>query len=174
MVTPEMSRRRVVLAVAGLGLGLLFYLGYRSDYTVSNRMLRWICGQPAYEHFQHAARYWLPVPGLLRGCLPSALWCLIGTSLLGGWKMDLRPGWTLPLAGMCPWFNTGWEMVQWLGWTDGRGDVLDVIAGIAGYGLAQGAIRGSAKLVPISFSWNWRLGVIAMAIGCIGFADVWR
>ena len=174
VVAPEMSGRRIALALTGLGLGLVFYLGYRSDQTVSNRLLRWICSQSAYEHGQVIARHWLPVPSPLRGCLPSALWCLIASSLTGGWKLCVGRRWILPCASLSPWINAAWEIVQGLGWTDGCGDVLDGVAGIAGWALAAFMLREVARAVPLRFSWNWRMGVVALAFACMGFADIWR
>lgn len=168
-----MNRRRIAVALAGLGIGLVFYLGYRSGSTVSNRLLHRLCGGETYEQLKYTARAWLPVPGILRGCLPSALWCLIGTSLLGGWKINVR-GRLLPLAWLCPSFNAAWEGVQKLGWTDGRADPLDVLAGVAGWAVAQAIFRRSDAAAVLPFSWNWRMSVVVATIACVGLADVWK
>jgi hypothetical protein len=169
-----MSARRIAGAVTGLGVGLIFYLGYRSDHTVSNRLLRWLCGQSAYEQLQHVARDWLPIAWSIRGSLPSALWCFIATSLIGGWKIVVTARRTIALAWFCPLFNGGWEIIQYLRWTDGHADTLDVAAGFVGWTLAEAIFRGSDKSVAMSRLANWRMGVVATVIACMGFADVWR
>lgn len=169
-----MSRRRVACALAGLAVGLIFYLGYRSDRTLSNRLLHAAVGQETFQECRRIARACLPMPAPLHGCLPSALWCLIGTSLIGGWKIELTRGRALALGGFCPCFNAAWEIVQWLGWTDGHADPLDVVAGIAGWAVAWVLFRESRRAGSIPLTLNWRFGVMLAAVACMGFADVWR
>jgi hypothetical protein len=170
-----MSLPRLVCALLGLGLGLLFYLAYRSDHTVSNRVVSYLCGPSGYLELKQELRLWLPVPVFLRGCLPSALWCLIVTSLLGGWKIRIGNSHALPLAGLCPLINATWEIVQWIGWTDGRADWRDAVAGLVGWLIAHALFFRSARpSEEISALWNWRVGVVMTGFACMGLADVWK
>ena len=43
-----MRRSRIGCALAGLAIGLIFYLAYRSDRTVSNVVVRWLSGPSLY------------------------------------------------------------------------------------------------------------------------------
>ena len=169
-----MTARRIACAFIGLGVGLLFYLTHRSDHTLSNRVLRWLCGPNAYVGLKQIAQSCFLVPVECRGCLPSALWCFIAASLCGPWTLRLRTGPALRLGSLCPWFNAAWEMVQWLQWTDGHADRLDVVAGFAGWLVALGAFAGSAQPKEISPRWNWQAGVVIMTFAAMGLADVWR
>jgi hypothetical protein len=169
-----MTRRRIVGVFAGLGIGLLFYLAHRSDRTVSNQVLNWLCGPGNYAQLKQEAKHWIPVPLALRGCLPSALWCFIVTTLVRGWNLRLGSGRALRLAWWGPFLNAGLEAAQWMGWTDGHADKMDVIAGFAGGTLAQCMFPISSKPLEIPCGWNWRLGLVAAGFACIGFADVWR
>ncbi len=170
-----MSIPRVCCVVLGLGLGLLFYLAFRSEHTLSNRLVISVCGAPTYFALKHELRHWLPVPTFLRGCLPSGLWCLIATCLLGGWKIRLGRTHVLQLAWLCPLFNTCWESIQWIGWTDGHADWLDVLAGFVGWSVARLLFLRSARPADeIPALWNWRVGVVVTGFACIGLADVWK
>jgi hypothetical protein len=169
-----MSRARLSCALLGLGVGLLFYLAHRTDHTVSNRVLAHLGGAANYAQLKQHAREWLPVPVALRGCLPSALWCFIATSLLGGWQLRVGRDRFLRASGLCPLFNGAWEGVQWLGWTDGRGDPGDIIAGVAGWLLASAVLVPAGPPAEVTVSWRWRAGLMVTAVACIGLADVWR
>jgi hypothetical protein len=170
-----MSRRRLACTFLGLALGVFFYLAYRSDYTVSNRWVSYLCGPSTYRVLKHELAHWLPIPAVLRGCMPSALWCFIATSLFGGWTIRISVDRAPPLAPVPPLLNAGWELVQWLGWTDGRADWRDVVAGFVGWGIARLLfLRPARPLKEISALWNWRLGVVVAGLGCIGLADVWK
>lgn len=171
-----MNRRRLLCALLALGLGLIFYLAYRSDYTLGNRLVRYLCGPAAYLRLKLALSQWLPVlPRELRGCLPSALWCIVGTSLLGGWKIRLGVRHVVPLALLPPALNAGWEFVQWAGWTDGHADWLDVCAGLAGWMVVQAVFfRPARPAEEIPLQWSWRTGVMLAGFACMGFADVWK
>jgi hypothetical protein len=170
-----MSRSRLASALLGLGFGLLFYLAYRTDQTVSNRLMRHLCGPSCYEQLRDALRTWFPLSAVLRGCLPSALWCFIVTSLVGGWRVRLRSGRILSLTWLPPLFNAGWEIIQWLGWTDGRADWRDCVAGYAGWFLATALFfRTPAPKDEIAALWNWRVGVAAAGFACMALADVWK
>jgi hypothetical protein len=170
-----MTVSRVGVAVLGLGAGLLFYLAYRSDQTLSNRCLRSLCGATAYANIKEFVRHWFLVPSTLRGCLPSALWSLIVASLFGGWKLRRERRSLLCIAWLCPWFNAGWEVVQAMGWTDGRGDWQDVVAGFAGWGAVQLVfIRSRPSVRLVSVRSPWRLVIVTAGFACMGFADVWK
>lgn len=169
-----MNRRRLLCAFGGLGLGFLFYLAHRSDYTVSNRLLGVVCGPSTYLKIKHELKHWLPIPFAIRGCLPSALWCFVVTSLLGGWSLR---GWrnrTLSLGWLCPFFNAGWEGVQAFGWTDGYADWLDAMAGFGGAMIARGLSIGSPEPVVIPSLWSWRLGIVVSSFASMALADVWK
>jgi hypothetical protein len=169
-----MSRARLASAAAGLALGLLFYVAHRTDQTLSNRIVAWICGPAAYLQLKQALRDWLPVPSFLVGCLPSALWCFVVTSLCGAWKIRLRAR-VVPIAWLAPLGNAGWEIVQGLGWTDGHGDWLDAAAGVGGGLLAKIIFtRAAQPAETISIRWNWRLAVVTTSFACMGLADVWK
>lgn len=169
-----MSPLRLLCAVLGLIVGLLFYLGYRSDHTVSNRLLQHTCSPERYVQFKQQARRWLPVPALLRGSLPSALWCFIATSLAGCWRVRISSR-IFSISLLCPLFNATWEVVQWLGLTNGRGDWLDAVAGVVGWVLAQLVFaRSPEDPVEIVAPWDWRLAVATAGFACMGFAHVWK
>jgi hypothetical protein len=169
-----MSRARLSCVLLGLGFGLLFYLAYRTDHTVSNRVLRSLCGGANYLELKQHARQLLPVPAAFRGCLPSALWCFIATSLLGGWRLRLGRERFLAVSWLGPAFNAAWEGVQWLGWTDGRGDPGDIVAGLAGWLLASALFLRATRPVEETVPWTWRAGMMITAFACMGLADVWR
>lgn len=169
-----MNRARVICAFAGLALGLLFYLAHRSDHTLSNRVVSSLCGHATYSQVKYEVKRWLPVPLLVRGCLPSALWCFIASSLLGGWKVRMGSRRVVALASVCPLANASWELVQWSGWTDGRGDWCDVAAGFAGWGVSQLVFLGASRPVELVALWGWRLGVVISGFACMGLADVWK
>lgn len=169
-----MSRSRLIGASAGLALGLLFYLAYRSDSTLSNRLLGWLCGPGNYLRLKQEVRAWLPVPLALRGCLPSALWCFIVTSLVGEWRIHLWRAHDVPLARLAVLFNAGWEAIQWIGWTDGRGDWRDVVAGVAGWTAAHLIPFEPQHAAVLSSRWGWRWGVVVSSFACMGLADVWK
>lgn len=170
-----MSIARLLSAFLGLGAGLLFYLAYRSDHTVGNRLVACACGPSAYSHLKHELRLYLPVPTIIRGCLPSAIWCFIVTSVIGGWKIRRGTRRSIPLAWLAPAINAIWELVQWAGWTDGRADWLDVVAGIAGGVIAQLLFFRSTKNgEEIPLAWSWRVSVMIASIACMGLADVWK
>jgi hypothetical protein len=170
-----MNLPRLLCATMGLGAGLLLYLGYRSDHTLSNRLVSYLCGPKAYLFLQQELRHWLPLPVVLRGCLPSALWCLIGTSLFGGWKIRLSSGQLLSLAWLFPFGNAAWEIIQWVGCTDGRSDWRDVVAGFIGGMIAHAAfIRSAPSTTEFSARWNWRAGAVLAGFVSMGFADVWK
>jgi hypothetical protein len=170
-----MSIRRVACAFLGLGLGLWFYLAHRSDQTLSNRLVNYLCGPSIYFPLKQELRRWLPLPAVVRGCLPSALWCFIATSLVGGWKIRIGGDRLLELAWLAPFVNAGWELVQKFGWTDGRADWRDAVAGFVGWGMAQLVFFRPARPTEEIFSlWSWPVGVVMLAFGCMGFADVWK
>lgn len=170
-----MSIRRLAFAFLGLGFGLWFYLAYRSDQTLGNRVVSYLCGPSIYFPLKQDLRHWLPLPAILRGCLPSALWCFIATSLVGGWKIRTGGDRPLELKWLPPFLNAGWEVVQWAGWTDGRADWRDAVAGFVGWGVVQMMLSGSARPTEeIPALWGWRTGVVMAAFGCMGLADVWR
>lgn len=164
----------VVGAMVGLGFGLIFYLTYRSDDTVSNRLLIGLLGSTNFFQLKHELRPWFPLPEWLRGCLPSALWCFIVTSVCGSWHVVLGCGHCLRLAWLGPLVNAIWEGVQWAGGTDGRGDGLDVLAGFVGGGLAGWLAGPGGKSAEIPWRWDWRLGVTVTCLACMGLADVSR
>jgi len=169
-----MNFARLASAFAGLALGLHFYLAHRTDQTLSNQIVGWLCGPAAYLQLKHALREWLPAPSFLIGCLPSALWCFVVTSLSGRWKVRLR-SYACPIAWLAPLFNAGWEIVQWLGWTDGHGDWQDAAAGVGGWLLAEMVfLPESQPAQAIPFRWNWRFAVVATSVAGIGLADVWK
>lgn len=169
-----MNRARVFCAVLGLAAGLLFYLAHRSDRTLSNRLVSWACGPDVYAELKHDLRPCVPVPALLRGCLPSALWSFIATSLVSGWSIRASGNRLIALAPLCPLFNALWEVVQALGWSDGHADLQDVAAGCIGWLVAQLAFLSAGKPVEIPLRWTWRLGVVLSGVACIGLADVWK
>ncbi len=170
-----MTRSRLAFACLGLVLGLLFYVAYRSDQTLSNRFVRHVVGPTNYVHFKHDLRLLLPVPLFLRGSLPSLLWCFIVTSLVGGWSIQLPSDRTILLAWLAPFFNAVWEIVQWLGWTDGRADWQDAGAGFAGWLLAQAIFhRQPVATAALFMRIPWRVGVVVAAFACMGLADVWK
>ncbi len=170
-----MNRARVVCSVVGMGVGLLFYFAYRSEYTVSNRLVRACTGSSHYAELRLQVRQLLPVPAVVRGCLPSALWCLIVTSFFGGWNLRLAQGTIVRVAWLCPFLNAAWELVQGVGWTDGHADGLDVLAGFAGWGCAELLFaRSQPYWVSLSFHYPWRLAVVAAGFLSMGFADVWK
>ncbi|MES2692690.1 MAG: hypothetical protein V4773_04400 [Verrucomicrobiota bacterium] len=169
-----MSSARLLCALTGLGLGFLFYLAHRSDHTLSNRLASSLCGT-SYFPLKQELKQWLPMAPALRGCLPSALWCFIGTSLFGGWKIRLGMRRVLPLAWLCPCLNALWEVIQWIRWTDGRADPLDVVAGLVGWlGAHLILFRAEQPTEEIATLWNWRVGVVLTGCACMGLADVWR
>src|SRR5687768_12994119 len=112
-----MKTSAVVGAGLGLGVALVFYLAHRSDYTVNNRLVSGLLGQPYYLQLKQELRLWCSLPMWLRGCLPSALWCFIVTSVCGGWRVGLGRGRMMRLVWLCPGVNALWEGVQWIGWT---------------------------------------------------------
>lgn len=170
-----MSRARIAAALLGLGFGLLFYLAYRTDQTLSNRFVRALCGSSVHDQLKHELRAWLPMSVSLRGCLPSALWCFIVTSLAGGWRVRLPSGRAVSITWLSPLFNVVWEIIQWAGWTDGRADWQDCVAGYAGWILSCGLFfRTPAPADEISALWNWRVGVVASGFACMALADVWK
>lgn len=169
-----MSMPRTFCALSGLGIGLVFYLAHRSDHTVSNRLLNYFFGPSTYLHLKQAASHWLPMPGALRGCLPSALWCFIVTSMCGGCNFRLARSRILTLACISPLINAGWEAIQWFGFTDGHADWFDVFAGVGGWMIAHVISIRSAKPVEISALWSWRFGIVLSGFACMGFADVWK
>ena len=170
-----MTTRRLVCAFLGLSFGLLFYLAFRSDQTVSNRLVRILCGPSNYFQLKNGLRHGLPVPRVLRGCLPSALWCLIATSLIGAWRLRLSESIVLRLGWWPPVFNAGWEMVQWAGWTHGRADWQDVIAGFVGWMVGVVLVsRPATAPEEIPSLGNWRVGVVIAGFTCMGFAYVWK
>lgn len=170
-----MNLRRLVCALLTLGLGMLFYLAYRTDCTLVNRLIGQLLGPADYLKLKLGLRHWLPVPPGLVGCLPSALWCIVGTSLVGCWRIRLGRQWLLPLTFLPPVFNAWWESVQWAGWTDGHADWLDVVAGLAGWLVAQVLLlRSAGPTEEIPVQWNWRMGVMLASFACMGFADVWN
>jgi hypothetical protein len=169
-----MTPRRIVGVLAGLGIGLLFYLAHRSDRTVSNQVLSWLCGPGTYSQLKQEAKHWLPVPLALCGCLPSAMWCFIVTSLVRGWNLRIGSNCVLQLSRLGPLLNAALEAAQWIGLTDGHADELDVIAGFAGGLLAHWMFPNSRKPLDVPCSWNWRLGLVAAGFACVGFADVWK
>jgi hypothetical protein len=169
-----MSRPRLVFTFAGLALALHFYLAHRTDQTLSNHLVAWLYGPTTYHQLKQALREWLPVPSFLIGCLPSALWCFVVASLSGGWKVRLRSR-AFSIAWLAPLFNAGWEIVQWLGWTDGHGDWQDAVAGVGGWLLAEMVFLPEtppAEVIP--WRWNWRFAMVATSFAGIGLADVWK
>lgn len=168
-----MNPLRLLCALLGLALGLVFYLGYRSDHTVSNRLLQHTCAPARYLRLKETARRWLPVPAILRGCLPSALWCFIATSLTGGWRLRISRR-LFSLSLLSPLFNAAWEVVQWLGWTNGRADWLDALAGVAGWLLACLVFAHGEEPAEIPAPWDWRVALAAAGFACMGFAHVWK
>jgi hypothetical protein len=169
-----MNRARLATASAGLALGLLFYLAHRTDQTLGNQLVAWLSGPAAYLRLSHALREWLPLPSFLIGCLPSALWCFVVTSLSGGWRLLLKSR-AFPLAWLAPLFNAGWEIVQRLGLTDGHGDWRDAVAGVGGWLLAEITFAGTpppAEAIPLQ--WNWRMAAVATGFASMGLADVWK
>lgn len=164
---------RVLCVMLGLAVGLVFYLGHRSDQTVSNRLLQHTCTPERYLQLKQQARRWLPVPALLRGCLPSALWCFIATSLMSAWRIRISSR-LISFTFLCPLFNATWEIVQWLGWTNGRGDWQDAVAGVVGWLLASAVFHRSEESVEIALPWDWRMAVAAAGFACMGFAHVWK
>lgn len=169
-----MSRARLMAALLGLAFGFVFYLAHRSDHTLSNRLVRSVCAPLRYGELQRQLHAALPVTPALRGCLPSALWCFIVASLLGGWQ--IRVGWKrrFPLAGAGVLVNAAWEVIQWLNWTDGRGDWRDVVAGLAGWALAHLALAAGDDTPELSTPSGWRWGVVVSGLACMGLADVWK
>ena len=167
-----MSRARLLCALAGLAFGFAFYFAYRSDSTLSNRLVRWLCTPADYAHAKQQVRAWLPVPVALRGCLPSALWCFIVATLLGEWRIPLWRVRTLPLAWIGVFFNAGWEAIQWAGWTDGRRDWRDVAAGLAGWAVANLIPFEHEHDTVVALRWSWRWGIVAFGFACMGLADV--
>jgi hypothetical protein len=156
-------------------MGLLFYLAHRSDHTLSNRLVSYVCGPSAYVQLKQELRHWLPVPLVLRGCLPSVLWCFIVISLFGGWKIRIGGCRMLPLAWLSPVINACWEIIQCIGWTDGHADSLDVVAGLVGWTIAHVIFFHSPKPAEeISALWNWRMGIAMTGFATMGFADVWK
>jgi hypothetical protein len=169
-----MNRRRLACAFLGLALGGFFYFAYRSDHTLSNRLVGYLFEPSTYRVLKQEVAHWLPVPSVLRGCMPSVLWCFIATSLFGGWTIRFSADRTIALMPVPPLLNAGWEFIQWVGWTDGRADWRDVVAGLVGWVIACILfLRPTKPTEEISVLWNWRLGVVAAGLGCMGLADVW-
>lgn len=169
-----MSPARILGALAGLGCGALFYAVYRCDQTLSNRVLSAVCGE-RYAQLRDTLRHWLALPPVVRGCLPSALWCFVGSCLCGGWHVRVGSRRELGLVWLFPTINAAWEGVQALGWTDGRADVADALAGMVGGTLARVIFRARMAHDHVAFfPWSWRLGVLLAGISTMGLADVWR
>jgi hypothetical protein len=169
-----MNRARLISAAIGSVLGLALYLAHRTDRTLSNLIVAWLCGPASYLPLKQALHDWFPLPSILIGCLPSALWCFIAASLTGGWKVRLQSR-LFSLAVLAPFFNAGWEVVQRLGWTDGHGDWRDAAAGVSGWLLAEMVFLGAAPPADgIPSQWQWRMPAMAMSFACIGLADVWK
>lgn len=169
-----MSRARIVGVAAGLLAGLLFYWAHRSSLTLSNRMLQWLCGPAWYAAVRAELHGWLPLPAAVRGSLPSALWCFIVGAGCGGWNLRLGRRGRVPLVWLAAGVNAGWELVQAAGWTNGRADPLDAVAGVLGCALARrcfGPATQSAELAP---GFNWRTGVTLACLCSMGLAHVWR
>jgi hypothetical protein len=167
-----MSRARIFATLFGLALGLLFYLAYRTDQTLSNRLVGALCDTSTYDQLKHALRAWLPIPVGLRGCLPSALWCFLVVSLAGGWRVRLQSGQGLSITWLPPLFNAGWEMIQWLGWTDGHPDWKDGVAGYAGWLLSLLMFsRTPLHAAEISALGNWRVFVVVAGFASMALAD---
>lgn len=148
-------------------------MAHRTDQTLSNRIVAWLSGPTAYLQLRQVLRDWLPVPSFLVGCLPSALWCFVVTSICGGWKIRLGAC-AAPTAWLAPLSNAGWEIVQALGGTDGCGDWLDALAGLGGWLAADMAFARSGRPAEeIRARWDWRVAVVVLSWACGGLADVW-
>lgn len=168
-----MNPSRLVASMLTLGASVVFFLAYRSDQTCSNRILHALLGPERYD----AGRDWLamhlPLATAWKGSLPSALWVFSATLLLGGWKARLSTGLVYRMAFLPVLLNFFWELVQWSGFTDGRADRLDVLAGFFGWGAAEACrFQAAPCLEPIDRLQDWRMAVLAAACGLPGFADV--
>lgn len=168
-----MNPSRLVAAILTLGASVVFFLAFRSEQTCSNRILHAMLGPERYG----AGRAWLathlPLTTVWKGSLPSALWVFSATLLLGDWKARLLMGPVIRMAFVPVLLNGLWEFVQWSGFTDGRADPLDVLAGVFGWGAAEACrFQAAPNLEPIDRLQDWRLAVLAAACGLPGFADV--
>ncbi|MFN0127888.1 MAG: hypothetical protein ACKV19_14505 [Verrucomicrobiales bacterium] len=168
-----MNRMRLLIALSTLVVALAFYLAFRPDRTCSNRFLGTVLGAESYE----AARSWIGsqchMPGPWLGSLPSGLWVIAATCLVGGWEWRLTNGKRLSLAVLPVLINSCWELVQWSGFTDGRADLLDIGAGVAGWAIAASLpFTSTPPAVPIHQWYDWRWLVLAGTCLLMGFADV--
>lgn len=168
-----MNRMRLLMALATLVVALAFYLAFRPDRTCSNRFLGIVLGAESCEAAQSwiGSHFKMPCPWL--GSLPSGLWVVAATCLVGGWEWQLTSGRRLGLAVVPVLINSFWELVQWCGFTDGRADLMDIGAGIAGWAIAGSLPFASIPPeVPIRRWHDWRWLVLAVTCLLIGFADV--
>lgn len=170
-----MSAARLLAAIAGLILGLLFYVAFRCDQTLGNRLVAGLWGE-RYPVVKDALRHGLALPPVLLGCMPSGLWCFVGSCLCSGWRVRFGKAREMGLAWLFPSLNALWEAVQGLGWTDGRADAADVLAGLVGGALSCAIFRfrhpeqRPAALVVFR---GWRLGLLLVGVSTMGLADVW-
>ena len=168
-----MSRMRISAVAAGLSAGLLFYIAHRSDQTLCNRIARWILGPAWYGETQEVLRQLSPVPAVLHGCLPSALWCWVVAGACGAWSLRIGAR-RVPLAWAAAGINAFWEVVQASGWSNGRADPLDVAAGFAGCAASRLLLGAGARNAEFPPGLNWRTGVALACVACMGMAAVTR
>ena len=87
--------------------------------------------------------------------------------------MRLRDPCWLRLANIPLLLNTTWELVQWGGFTDGRGDAADVLAGLVGWAIAEALLfQPNHELEQIPQLKHWRTAVLAGGLLIMGLADV--
>lgn len=154
-------------------IGLAFYMAHRPEGTCANRVLRVVLGETRADE----GRTWLAgrlrVAEGVKGCLPSALWVMASTCVVGGWRLMLANGRTFSLAMAPVVINGLWEAVQWIGLTDGRADAADVVAGLFGWGMAAVIPLETESATGSVPGWrDWRLGALAGVWALMGFADV--
>lgn len=171
-----MNPLRLVVTSLVLLVGLFFYAGCRTSATVSNRLLFVMLGPDGFESIQvWAGRLFSPV-AWLHGALPSLLWVLVVTTLIGGWRLSLgaRKHYRLSLHWLPLLTNAAWEAVQALHFTDGAADAGDVWAGVCGglIGIVLFYSEPQQELAEADAR-SLKVMVVLAGFACMALADVW-
>ncbi|MVN91118.1 hypothetical protein [Mucilaginibacter aquatilis] len=119
--------RSVVLVSLSLAVSLFIYLFYRTERTLVNEMAIRLITLDEYRSLKAAIVHFLPLHDIIIYSLPEGLWvfCITIASLPYYVNIGTRRFWCVfvPLI-----FSVSLELLQLMGITNGRFDLIDIAA----------------------------------------------
>jgi len=125
LLAPHAMKHKYFYITILLLVSLWIYVCYRTEHTIINQLMSYLLTDAHFQAMQQAVSEAIPLPSIVIYSLPEGLWILATT--ITSEKIVLKLGkFSIALIYIPLWVCLGIEIVQYVGWSKGVFDWLDV------------------------------------------------